>query len=436
MISAGTILWNVVEEHLDEAEFLLEQWLGASRSPRFTLVQLQKTVEHRLIAHLDGLAVGGQEVADKLLWPALDKESDAPPSRVAAAALALLLEPATSVRDRLIELFRTSDSKIIRAGLRRAFELSERTDLDEPVRLALYATDAPATQAALLEVLAARRVDPGPILGHLLQNSDLDVMVAALHAATAADPGPHQYLVADLLAAKEPRIREAALRTALIWNLASGWTTCIAEARAGGRAAMLSVATLGGPGELALLTSALRLTEQRSAALFALGFSGWSEAVEACLPFLDDADAKIAKLAAEAVAAITDLPINEKPFALPPAADVGDEQLPPLEEDLSADLTPDPADDLPLVDAAQVRTWWAERKSSYKAGARYLRGKPLSSASAGAALAEASLRRFEPLAFEISVRAGGQPQAPALRPRYRKPEVATSLAFTRQPRWR
>jgi uncharacterized protein (TIGR02270 family) len=210
----------------------------------------------------------------------------------------------------------------------------------------------------------------------------------------------------------------------------------VAEARDGVPAAMLSAAMLGGLGELPLLTSALQSKAQRSGALYALGFSGRAEAVEACLPFLDDPDAKIAKLAAEAVAAITDLPADEKPFALPAPDDAGDGELPPLEQDLAVDLNPDSADALPLVDAAQVRAWWAERRAAYKAGGRYIRGKLLTAATAEAALTERPLRRFEPLALEIAVRTGNRPPVPALRLGHPKPELAPNIALARPPGWR
>ena len=82
-------LWDIVEEHLDEAEFLWEQWEHALLAPNYTLDELADGPEARLLAHLDGLVVGGPEVARRLLIPTLDE--DVEPTRVRAAALALLL---------------------------------------------------------------------------------------------------------------------------------------------------------------------------------------------------------------------------------------------------------------------------------------------------------------------------------------------------------
>lgn len=438
MTNGAAVLRGVVEEHLDEAEFLLGQWLAAARSARFSLVELQKTVERRLIAHLDALVVGGQEVAETLLWPAFDKDTGAPALRVAAAALALLLDPERGALDKLIELFRTAEGDPVRGGLQCAFEVCDRTDIDEPLRLALYATDVPVAQSALLRVLAARRVDPGPILASLLQRMDEGVLGAALSAAAAvADPRPHQHLVEPYLSHAVPAVRAAALRTALIWNLAAGWRACIAEARAGSPDAMLMLAMLGGPGERLVLTAALGSTKQRCSALFALGFTGRGDAVEACLTLIDDPDERVARLATEAVAAITDLPFREKPFALPPVNDDGGGgALPPLEEDLKVDLAPDAVDDIPLVDAEKVRAWWSDRRRSYESERRYIRGKVLSAASVQEAIAVGPLRRSGPLACEIAVRSGARVQIPALRLTYARPVLPPEAALHRQPGWR
>ena len=436
MSGGETVLWSVVEEHLDEAEFLLDQWSGALGSPRLTLTVVQKTMERRLVAHLDGLVVGGTAVAEQLLWPAFDNETEASRTRVAAATLALLLALDGAVTQKVIDLFAIADNPAVLAGLRLAFQLTSRTDVDEPLRLALYAVNAPAAQVALLDVLAARRVDPGPILGTLLKGPNEDVVRAALGAAPASDPRLHQYTIEPLLAHDVPETRGAAVRAALIWNLSSGWRTCLTEARVGSPPAMLFLALLGGPSELGLLTTALRSAEQRGAALFALGFHGRRDAVDACLPFLDDPDEKVARLAVEAIAAITDLPLFDEPFAQAPAADAGDDELPPLEDDLATDPMPEPVDEIPLPDAKAVRAWWSERRASFDANQRYLRGKILSAAAIQDALILGPLRRAGPLLDEIAVRSGGRVQPPALRLACEKPSVPPDVSLHRPPAWR
>jgi uncharacterized protein (TIGR02270 family) len=434
MTVEASVLWDVVEEHLDEATFLLQSWRTAVRSPRATLAGLKRTVEPRLLAQLDGLALGGREVAERLLWPLFDKESEAKAPKVAAAAAALLLDPDLALRDRLVETLGTTEVAPVRQGLAEAFELSARADIDEPLRVALYATDAAPAQIALLSVLAARRVDPGPILATLLARPEPDLLEAALRAATAAaDRGRCRDRVETSLAHESPAVRAAALRTGLVWSLRAAWQTCLQGARDGLAEPMLFLALLGDKRDLATLIDALRIKERRLAALFALGFSGRVEAVEACLALVTDADPNAAKLAVEAIAAVTGLPLYEPSFVAPPEEEA--DEPPPLEEDLTIDLTPKPIDELPRPDGAAVTKWWSERRSSFDAGRRYLRGMLLSSQAAELSLAEGPLRRAGVLATEIAIRSGGRVLLPALRVDQPKATVPADLALHREPGW-
>src|SRR3954447_14562074 len=79
--------WDVYEEHLAEAGFLWSQWVQDSRAPNYTMAEVQAGPEERLIAHLDGLVLGGAAVREKLLQPALAEED---PELVFAAAWAFL----------------------------------------------------------------------------------------------------------------------------------------------------------------------------------------------------------------------------------------------------------------------------------------------------------------------------------------------------------
>ncbi|MCA9655736.1 MAG: hypothetical protein H6712_06215 [Myxococcales bacterium] len=89
MLGEEQILWDVVEEHLDEAEFLVEQWQSARRSASYTLAEIVAGPEARLEAHVDGLQSSGPLALERVAWPVLEDGAE-PPERVAAAALALL----------------------------------------------------------------------------------------------------------------------------------------------------------------------------------------------------------------------------------------------------------------------------------------------------------------------------------------------------------
>jgi uncharacterized protein (TIGR02270 family) len=432
-VSASTeILWDVVEEHLSEAEFLVDQWLAAGQSARLTLADLQRTTERRLLAHIDGLALGGAAVARETLLPVMADDSEAPAARVAAATLGLLsggTSPAT-----LAERLRGGAPPEVVAGVAIGLHLTGRLDVDEPLRLALYASGDPGEQAAILSALIGRRIDPGPLAANLAAGGDAKLAALALTSLAAAERSQFRAAVENQVTGEVNARAGAALRTALIWNLATAWRTCPSAARAGSLDAMLALALFGRPTELAPVLDALRAPATRAPALFALGFSGRPEAVDACLPFLDDEAA--APLAAEAVAAVTGVPLFDPPFAAPPKeGDEEDDELPPLEVDLQTDLgTPSHAK-LPVPQPTAYRDWWTKNHGRFAPGERYLRGRPLTAEALGAGLSAEPLRRRGPLAFELAVRAAGRVRIPS--PRLAQPALSLppDLATHRPPAW-
>ncbi len=78
--------WDVWEQHLDEASFLWSMRRRGLLAPNWRLRELARH-EERLLAHLDGLVLAGEKVAEQLLHPALSTED---PGLVAAAALCLV----------------------------------------------------------------------------------------------------------------------------------------------------------------------------------------------------------------------------------------------------------------------------------------------------------------------------------------------------------
>ncbi len=432
------VLWDVIDDHLDEAEFLTEQWLLAARSPRFNMALLQSSLESRLEAHLDALAVGGAAVADEVLWTSITEAPLGQEGRFAACGMALLADRAPASVDRAIQGLVTASKPKVRNGLQKALAMTDRSDAEEPVRLALYAAGAPEAQAALLAVLAARRVDPGPILGAMLSESrPLAVRAAAVQAATStADRNPFFSAVEALLASEDPDLRAAALRTGLIWNSLAAWRACSHLAEQGNGPALLYLAMLDGPAALPMLLRLLDVVGRRQEALFALGFTGLRDAADACMPYLDDPDLPVARLAGEALAAISGLPLDDSELCLdrPPTAP---DELPSLEDDLAEDLLPTAIDALPVPVAANVRKWWSERRVAFTPGERYLRGQRYGRDAIEEALRTGSLRRAGPLACEIAIRSGGEIQMPALRLRYALPALPAHLDrdLQRPPRW-
>jgi uncharacterized protein (TIGR02270 family) len=183
---------------------------------------------------------------------------------------------------------------------------------------------------------------------------------------------------------------------------------------------------------------ALEIRERRAAGLFALGFTGLVDAVEACLRHLDDRST--ARWAVEAISHVTGLPLEDDRFAKPSSRAGEDEgqEGPTAEDQLEQDLTLAPTEGLPDPEAASIRAWWAARRASFDPALRYLRGRPLSPATLEEACGSWPLRRFGGVAIEIVVRSGGAAVVEPLRlgyPRLTLPAGFASL-LANPPSWR
>lgn len=143
---------DVLEEHLDEASFLWSQWERALVS---SLHELSDTaeLEERLLAHVDGLVIGGEPAVSELLLPGLETDE---PERVSASALALLSAPGKRELEEALGVLDSGD-EVQRAGLARALELSEREGLEAMLLKRLTAED-PALQAVAFKEYVLRQL--------------------------------------------------------------------------------------------------------------------------------------------------------------------------------------------------------------------------------------------------------------------------------------
>src|SRR5512143_1285821 len=121
-----SLMMDISEEHLDEASFLWVQWERALMAPDYDLEETA-TLEERLLAHLDGLVVGGAPVAEALLRPALDSED---PPRISAALWALLAEPGSLQPAEWVKLVEDAPRGPL-VPLGRALELSGHSGVGE-----------------------------------------------------------------------------------------------------------------------------------------------------------------------------------------------------------------------------------------------------------------------------------------------------------------
>ena len=114
MSGARPIVWDIYEEHLDEAAFLWAMWEQSLDAANYTLDEVIAGPEERLLAHLDGLVLGGRRVAERLLAPVL---TDDDPGKVAAAAWALLQAEEADHLELVLEALVKAEGKTQRAAI-------------------------------------------------------------------------------------------------------------------------------------------------------------------------------------------------------------------------------------------------------------------------------------------------------------------------------
>jgi uncharacterized protein (TIGR02270 family) len=396
------ILWDVIEEHLDEAEFLFEMWGRAIVAPDYTWHDVERSFGERLRAHLDAIVIAGEPAARRLLVPGLgDEESEK--NRAAACALALLEMPGEEHSWQVFQaLVNAPVGSELRAGIARALEVSGRKSLDDELKAAV--TYGGGEQVAeLWAALATRRVDVGAsaVVAGAIAAGDVALRTAALRAAVMRPAEELWGVVAPWLEAPEESVRMAAIETAMTWGLRAGWERCVEEARRGQPEALAWVGMLGGEEEMGLLLEAVQRPETRHAALCALGCSGRRAAAEECLKWLGDEDERTAKLAAEAFGMVTGVDAYADGFG---AEELEDEELPRLEEDLAEELAGAAGDALPRPAVEAFVRWWAEQGAAFKGDHRYLHGATRSAARLESSVDVVPMRQVWPLRGELAVR--------------------------------
>lgn len=420
MREGQVVFWDVIDEHLDEAEFLVAQRDAALEAEDYTLAEVDELLEARLFAQLDGLVVAGEAAVTRRLLPALEDKAEA---RVTAAALALLAIPGergpVAVIGALGEAVQAMEGAE-GAALTRALGLADQTGLDGDLEARLLGelgASNPKVQAAALEALVLRGVAPGRSLSRVGPGDAKPLVRAALRAARLAPHAPPLgELCAACLSASDPALRLEAVRSGLVLGVPGALAACRklaattdeagAEAAAGEVLLLLAIA--GDARDHATLLEALDADQapaRRRAAVTAVGYAGRAAGAEACLGLLGDP--ALGRLASEAFAAITGAP-RQGPMLAAVGAEDADEPRPLTDDDLETRAVPGPDEALALLDPRVAAAFWSERRGGFDRQARYLEGKLLRSDSALAALTQGPMRRRHALALEVSMRSRGR----------------------------
>ncbi len=363
--------WDIVAEHLDEAEFLWGMWEHSLRSPLYTLASVASGPERRLRANIDGLVVNGPEVGPQLLVPALADASD---ERVCAAATALLAGPDSDGANQVLAAW----AEHRHPALTRALACTARPGIDPLLRAGL---DDPATIAAAADVLVARGQPLGTALAKLLHSDDPQIRAQAVRAVPGeANPTPYITAVCDGLTAPDLEVVDAAIASGTRLQLEPAWARARERAQdRSGSEALLLLALRGNPADHPLLLAWLARPRRRVAALWALSFVGLPEVVDACLEFVEDP--AVSHLAGEVLTAVTGVDLVTTGLVQP------DPDAPPVR------LTHTPEDELPRGDPMAVLQWWLAHRGEFRDGQRYLHGRPFSLTVLREALRHGPMRR-------------------------------------------
>ncbi|MCY1042348.1 TIGR02270 family protein [Corallococcus sp. bb12-1] len=391
-----SIRWDVIEEHLEEACFLWTQWESGLCSARQTLLELATGDEFRLKAHLQALALGGEQVAERILIPAL-KGEDVERIRAASHVLLLRTEHAEAVIQALLEA-----PEPLRWPFARALSLSQSPGLSRRL-LPLLTTPEPDLLATLVEILTFRRGLPADTLSALCRHEVPRVQAAALRAACTPSTAPEDaQIVRHALASPHAAVRAAGLVLGLYRHSREAFATCAHWSNAAGeagRVARLALAIGGDPGHLQQLLGLLEVPGLRREILWALGFSGRIAAAEACIPWLRDP--ALAGIAAETLCGITGL-VLEGRFRVD-REDTPDDASLSQEEDMS----PNPDSDMEWPEPDAIERWWSEARRQFGKETRYIAGKPFSGDALLDVMDGSTMRRRPVLALELAIRTQG-----------------------------
>jgi len=419
--TARPIPWDIYEEHLDEAAFVWGAWEQSLDAANYTLDEVIAGPEERLLAHLDGLVLGGEPVAQKLLLPAL---ADDDPGKVAAAAWALLQAEDADHLDVVLEAVATAEKRETRAAIGRAFELCHRTDRVRRLLPRLGASppnvQAVIVAAVVAEVGAAPAAERGAgrgavpggelPLATLLESRHPELLAAALRALRRAPDPELAPAVEAALGSPYVTVRDAAIEAGVVLGLKAAWRACnklVARNAPGCKLALAVLALSGEAVDRATVMKRLEVEALRRDAAWALGFTGTLEAVAAALALAGDET--IGAVAGDSFATITgatlagDLVlVGQTDNTSPPAPDDDDEDAPlPVLR---------PEDDLPRPDPDHLRAWWAKAQSKadppFDPEQRYVGGRLLAGELVRAAIQTGPTWRRRIWCLELARRTG------------------------------
>lgn len=345
------VLLNILEEHLEELDFLCQQRADVLFDPEWNLLDLAE-LEGRMEAHVDGLRAGEGHSAE-LSVTALGEASSV--SLAAAAALALL-HIAPQTRSLLVGMIGDLEGDGL-LGLDAALHMVEINDLSDDLGAIASGGQTPLRRAVCTNALASHGIEAkGISLDELIGDADEDVCQVALAASARLGAPIDGRALEALLSSESVRLREAVLRAA-------------AETRTPGLIELCQTSqcpeaiafsgVLATADQLPSIEGRLADAELAPYALRSLGSLGTPAAVEILLQALGNED-----LSREAGAAFTRIT----------GADIAAADQPEMDEELEDEGGAELDEEAPVPDPVLAEDFWQKERDRFAEAPRWQAG--------------------------------------------------------------
>lgn len=388
------ILLDIVEEHLEEADFLWSHRQSAL-ADRGSTLRRQAELEERLLAHLDGLVLS-EDAGWQFLAPKL---TDGATGEAFAAAWVALASERSQYVDALLDAVSMAKGRVF-AGIRQAF-CHAPDQYVMPLLPSLLSAEGAPQRAVAFDALSFRRAAiPDRSLQAALLDKEPLVSTAGL---TAVGRLRKQSLVASvetLLNADQPSVRQEAVRAGLLLGSDRAVAHCRAAVQGKADAASSALTLLGLVGQADythLFGQALNQLENIRQAVSSLRWLGYSAGIDQLIPLVGDQ--KLTRLVGETISRITGVDLVAEGLALnsPSTPNV------PQADGDGDDYVDDPDEGLPWPDPAKLSAWWKANASRFKATTRYQNGRPYTRQTLVETLQQGNLADRHHAAFELAL---------------------------------
>ena len=402
----------VIQQHAEESAILRHVRSSLVRAPHVKLHHLRR-LDERLAAHLDGLAVAGDE-GSRLCTGALET----PCVGEVFAATVLAIEHKDSTRlDRLFALAATLPQA--RRGLTSAFGWVSAHDL-KGIVAELLASRLSIRREIGIAACAMHRLDPGAMLTEACNDPDPSLRARAFRAAGELGRRDLRPACAQGLKDEDDLARFQAASSALLLGdrdrslaVLEGFAANPNPCRA--RALRLWLTAVDAPSAHRLLKTIAQDPANRRLLIQGAGSAGDAHYI----PWLigQMADDRLARLAGESFSFVTGLDLADRDLERPPPEGL---EPGPNDDPEDPDTAMDEDDGLPWPDAVKLQDWWDANQTGFPPGRRVFLGEPVSVGYCRQVLRDGFQRQRSAAAIVLSLLQPGTPLFPTHQPAWRQ----------------